>query len=428
VTSKKLIRPGEKLPLKLTADERTLVLDQVNCLDDEYMEAVRGAAPGQPVMLSLDELDDFGGYISAEANHTTNKKLQKKLDAIFQQIQDLLDTHTDEEPPKTVKIEDARKAKVLSDQTVQIAEWAAKALIAAEQLGIKNKWLEHFCLAPAQREVLLLVPGVSKVIKSKLLIKESSFTVAEVASMAMALAEDLPDGGPQKQVAVLFLAKYLIDQLQDGIVGKAKPKTPKAKTSKAKASAGTLYQFKIALVGSEPPIWRRIQVIDCTLDKFHEHIQTAMGWTNSHLHQFTINKHVYADPMLMEENFDEMEYLDSTTNRLGDILPKNGKRFSFAYEYDFGDGWDHEILFEGSPKLEPGKKYPLCLEGERACPPEDVGGIGGFYEYLQALADPKHEQHEQFMEWCGPFDPDEFDPGKATKAMKKGLPDWRSEM
>src|SRR5438045_7216181 len=120
-----------------------------------------------------------------------------------------------------------------------------------------------------------------------------------------------------------------------------------------------------------------------------------------------------------------MECKDSTRTYISEIIPKDGKRFRFKYEYDFGDGWDHEILFEGSPKPEPGKKYPLCLDGERACPPEDVGGIGGYYEFMEAIANLKHERHEQFMEWCGPFDPEAFDAGKATKAMKKGLHDWR---
>lgn len=192
-------------------------------------------------------------------------------------------------------------------------------------------------------------------------------------------------------------------------------------------AAKRLYQFKITLLGSKPPIWRRIQVADGTLDKLHEHIQTSMGWTNSHLHHFRIGEQLYGDPMLMEENMVEMNYEDSTATKISKFVPKAGQRFSFTYEYDFGDGWDHEILFEGCPQKEPGKKYPLCLEGERACPPEDVGGIGGFYEFLEALADPKHEQHEELLQWIGgAFDPCEFDPAKATKAMKKGLLDWRS--
>jgi hypothetical protein len=188
-----------------------------------------------------------------------------------------------------------------------------------------------------------------------------------------------------------------------------------------------LYQFKITLLESHPPIWRRIQVQDCTLDKLHEHIQTAMGWTNSHLHHFRVKDQLYGDPMLLQENFEDMEYEDSTTTRISDILPETGRRFRFEYEYDFGDSWNHEVLFEGVVRADPKAKYPLCLEGERACPPEDCGGIWGYPDFVEAIQNPDHERHEELLEWVGGrFDPEEFDPAKATKAMRKGLPDWRS--
>ena len=86
----------------------------------------------------------------------------------------------------------------------------------------------------------------------------------------------------------------------------------------------------------------------------------------------------YGDPMLMEEDFDEMNYQDSTTTKIREVLPRGGKRFLFEYEYDFGDSWSHEVLFEGCPRAEPGCRYPLCVEGERACPPEDIGGTSGY--------------------------------------------------
>jgi hypothetical protein len=189
-----------------------------------------------------------------------------------------------------------------------------------------------------------------------------------------------------------------------------------------------LYQFKITLLDSDPPIWRRIQVKDGTLDRLHEHIQTAMGWTNSHLHHFRIGQQLYGDPLLMQENFEDMDYKDSTTTRLSDILPKSGKRFRFEYEYDFGDGWRHEVLFEGCLRAERGKRYPLCVEGERACPPEDVGGVWGYQEFVEAISDPEHEDHDGLLEWAGgSFDPEAFDPTAATRAMRRGLPDWRSQ-
>jgi len=333
------------------------------------------------------------------------------------------------EPTQTINSDAARKAQVLAKNAVQLAEFAATALIAAEQLGIKTKPLEHFTLSPAQREVLLSIPVISKSIKNKLTKDNAVFTVANVASMTMALAEASIDDDPRRQIAILLVAKHLTERLQAGIEGLGEAKLqnshkPKDKTS-PKAAPRTVYQFKITLLGSKPPIWRRIQVEDCTLDKLHEHIQTAMGWTNSHLHRFEIFEKRYADPKLFDDDFDGFKCIGSTKIKMSDITPNAGKRFSFTYVYDFGDGWEHEILFEGSPKKEQGMKYPLCLEGARACPPEDVGGIGGFYEFLEALADPKHEQHNDFIEWGGDFDPKEFDAEKATRDMTKGLPDWR---
>jgi hypothetical protein len=188
-----------------------------------------------------------------------------------------------------------------------------------------------------------------------------------------------------------------------------------------------LYQFRITLLDIQPAIWRRIQVKDGTLDKLHEHIQTAMGWTNSHLHDFKIDGQRYGDPVLLDENFAEMNYEDSLSTKISAILPQSGRRFAFEYEYDFGDGWRHEVLFEGCLRAERGKRYPVCVEGARACPPEDVGGTGGYEEYLEAMGDPGHERHGEFLGWRGPFNPEAFDPVKATKRMWRGLPDWRSE-
>jgi hypothetical protein len=186
-----------------------------------------------------------------------------------------------------------------------------------------------------------------------------------------------------------------------------------------------LYQFKITLLESQPPIWRRIQVKNCTLDKLHEHIQTAMGWTTSHRHQFEIDGERYGDPELLDDGFEDFECVDSTVAKISEIVPKDGKRFRFTYEYDFGDDWQHEVLFEGCLRAKKGQRYPICVEGERACPPEDVGGVWGYAEFLEAIADPKHEEHHRMLEWAGDFDAEKFDAGKATKAMRRGLPDWR---
>ena len=191
-------------------------------------------------------------------------------------------------------------------------------------------------------------------------------------------------------------------------------------------AAERVYQFKITLLHCEPPIWRRIQTKDCTLDKLHERIQLAMGWTNSHLHEFEINGVHHGDPELLDDGWLDYELVDSRRLKISKLVPTDGKQLCFQYEYDFGDGWEHEILFEGCIQAEKGTRYPLCVEGERACPPEDVGGTDGYAEYLEAMADPEHEEHESFMRWRGPFDPEKFDPQAVTKKMQRGLPNWRN--
>jgi len=122
----------------------------------------------------------------------------------------------------------------------------------------------------------------------------------------------------------------------------------------------------------------------------------------------------------------EMEYKDSTTTTLSDIIPEGRRRFRFLCEYDFGDSWRHEVLFEKRGEADAGRKYPLCVDGARACPPEDVGGTWGYTDFVEAIKNEDNEQHDEMLEWVGgSFDPEAFDLAAATKRVKKGLPDWR---
>lgn len=145
-----------------------------------------------------------------------------------------------------------------------------------------------------------------------------------------------------------------------------------------------------------------------------------MGWTNIHLHQFEIDGEPYGDPGLLEDDLE-----DSTAAKLRDIVPEDVKSFRFTYEYDFGDDWEHEILFEGCLPAEKDAGYPLCIDGRRACPPEDVGGVYGYAEFLEAMANPKHGRHEELKEWSGDFDPVAFDAQSTTQRMHEGVMDWR---
>jgi len=167
-----------------------------------------------------------------------------------------------------------------------------------------------------------------------------------------------------------------------------------------------IYQIKVTLKDSKPPIWRRLLVpANITLYKLHQIIQTAMGWAGYHLHQFTIFGEYYGDPE--DDEFGDLGTKNEKRHKLSGVASEG---FKFDYEYDFGDGWEHSILVEKILTPDKGTHYPLCIKGRRACPPEDVGGIWGYEEFLEAIQDPSHPQHDDYLEWVGgEFDPTECD-------------------
>lgn len=184
---------------------------------------------------------------------------------------------------------------------------------------------------------------------------------------------------------------------------------------KGRPSTQPIYVFKITLRGSKPPIWRRVRVPGSfSLGALHRVIQVAMGWEDYHLHAFEIDSVRYGDPSTRDDMFDDFgeKEKDESKAKLGKLGLSVGD--SFLYEYDFGDGWEHVIKVEQvlAPFEvdEAGRGLPVCLKGKRACPPEDCGGIWGYAEMLEALADPASPEHAEWKEWAGEFDPEEFDP------------------
>jgi hypothetical protein len=176
-----------------------------------------------------------------------------------------------------------------------------------------------------------------------------------------------------------------------------------------------VYQLTITLKGSQPPIWRRIQVTsDTTLARLHRILQRVMGWEDDHLYQFVVGGVEYSDPRVLEE----MEGEDAQRVALATLVW--GEKCKFLYRYDFGDSWDHELLVEKILPRDEGKRYPRCLAGKRACPPEDCGGIWGYAGFLAAIRDPKHPEHEEMREWVGgEFDPDIFDLDEVNRELQR---------
>ena len=166
-----------------------------------------------------------------------------------------------------------------------------------------------------------------------------------------------------------------------------------------------IYQIKVTLLGTKPPIWRRLLVpADLTLAQLHSVLQTAMGWQDGHMHEFRSGQRYFGkpDPEYRSMGMDPVE--NERTVRLSDVLRRVGAKF--VYTYDLGDSWEHAIVLEKQLPVDPNAKYPVCTDGRLACPPEDCGGIPGFYDLVDAITDPKHERHEELRDWLG----EDFDP------------------
>ncbi len=168
-----------------------------------------------------------------------------------------------------------------------------------------------------------------------------------------------------------------------------------------------IYQIKVTLKDSHPPIWRRIQVPgNITLEKLHDILQIIMGWEDYHLHQFIIDDDYYGNPV--DDETGMYPIMSEKRYKLSQLIPEEGYRFT--YEYDFGDSWEHLLLVEKILLPEPGVVYPRCIKGKRACPPEDVGGVWGYEDFLETIKSPAHPEHDEMLDWVGgEFDSEAFD-------------------
>jgi hypothetical protein len=182
-----------------------------------------------------------------------------------------------------------------------------------------------------------------------------------------------------------------------------------------------LYQIKVTLNGARPPIWRRLLAPSSySLKDLHDMLQVAMGWTDSHLHQFVAGETIYGQP--------DAEFGTETINekrvRLDEVL--RTEKDAMIYEYDFGDGWEHKIVLEKVLGNAAEEAIPSCIAGARACPPEDCGGVWGYANLLKVIGDSSHAEHEEMLEWVGEgFDPERFDAsdvnGVLARMKRRGL-------
>lgn len=195
----------------------------------------------------------------------------------------------------------------------------------------------------------------------------------------------------------------------------AKLPAPSSSSPTAVAGDTNIWQLKVTLNRTKPPIWRRLEVPeDVGLDALHRVIQDAFGWWDSHMHVFETAVGSFGLPDR------ELGFMDERSVTLRDVAPQTGDRL--IYTYDFGDDWEHVIVVEKFVGAASGTQYPRCTGGRRACPPEDCGGVRGYAEMLRAVTDTGHEEHEEVASWLeemvpGGFDPAKFEVGKANARL-----------
>ena len=160
-----------------------------------------------------------------------------------------------------------------------------------------------------------------------------------------------------------------------------------------------LYTMKVTLLDVEPPVWRRFVAPSfMKLEHLHELLQAFMGWDNAHLYAFTINGKRFSTSergFSVDAMWDKEDSYDAADYELCQLI-KSG--MTFHYEYDFGDGWEHEIVVENDTASKDTKHCFYCIEGERACPPEDCGGPGGYEHLLEILSDPNDPEYEERLD------------------------------
>ncbi len=196
------------------------------------------------------------------------------------------------------------------------------------------------------------------------------------------------------------------DRLTREAFGDDPPREP------ARATSTRVYRLSVTLIDSKPPIWRRVEVpASISLATLHDVLQAAMGWTNSHLHDFEKDGVTYGQS---DREFGVVRVNEKRT-RLSDVLTR--AKASLDYQYDFGDSWLHRVVLEEI--TEGDGRAARVLDGRRACPPEDCGGIWGYASLLESLANPRSREHKELREWAGDYDPDVFDLEAANRRLAR---------
>lgn len=397
--------------LKLSAPERDVIATSSRLPDRDLQDRVRSAPQRKLVSFRLEELEDLHRGLAFDANETLDDKRRRTIGNILRKIEDVLDE--DDEPDA---FDDILGGCGVQRPAPPSAEefFAAIVGIASpdfQQVGCRAAFTAE------ERATICDMETISLDIQKMLSVdapevRQFDFNLRQFLTLILGLSEAIDNSKDNNQ-------RRSLEQVARSLSQTMCPEDRQSTQIRRPLNIpqGAAYQLKITLQGSKPAIWRRVIVPDCTLAELHETIQVAMGWTNSHLHLFEYHGDQFSDPRF---ELDGGEY-DETQVYLGQLVNDGCQKLQYCY--DFGDSWTHVIKIEKILDPKPNERLPKCVKGVGACPPEDCGGIWGYYEFLEAVRDPKHERHAELVDWAGDdFNADAFDVDETNKALAVGLP------
>jgi hypothetical protein len=169
----------------------------------------------------------------------------------------------------------------------------------------------------------------------------------------------------------------------------------------------------VTLLQTDPPVWRRLRILDCTLEALHRILHRAMGWAGEHRYAFFVGDQCYVDAALASPTTGARPVDSISLSQ----VPRFGHSCIY-YEYDLGDTWRHEVVIETSLGVEDSLVYPACLDGRRACPPEDCGGIWAYRTLVDQATAPSGDESSAVGPWQADFNPDAFDPAEVNRALR----------
>lgn len=399
-----VIARGKTVELKLTPTERAAIVDNLPHLDEAFREAIR-AAEGKPIPFTLADLDELSATLWEAFEECDSVKLKKKFRSARNKAERLLGTFTD--------IQDEDVFSFFSSIADQKMSTRLPEMLQADDESISPEGYRQLYvgvqLTKAQRDALLsmdTIPGdVHKLIDVDAK-GERTFELSprQIVVVSLGIVEAIGLSPPSKHTRILENILQRIEAAAPDTPDDVEVIGPTRVPREGLNVPAAGFRLKITLDHTQPPIWRSIETPDCTLDWVHEMIQVAMGWENAHLHAFQVGEQYLGPPEM-----DDAENEETVT--LGELFASGVKKF--RYWYDFGDDWWHTIQFE--KPLDEVERNPRLIAGERACPPEDVGGVGGYYEMVEALRNPRHESYQEFREWIGDYDANKFDLARVNR-------------